>query len=354
MNIVTSICVDILSHPTKKKSTYPQIKGAQNPRIIYWRCVVTFCITALKYHPEKNLIVYTNDNDVILIDGYDVKEKLESLGVQIIQMPFISFDPKDRSKYFRNAFYKLEVIEALGKLKEASILLDSDCIWTRRDIDLFKMIESGSKIVLKDTYQRSTTPELKEPHNLSMKEMGDLYKGFKIKDLTMQVSFPVWYGGEIVGATPALFLEISKRLKTTFDYCIMKSDNGKSITFNNGSSIFDGDELISSFVYNTFPSSMIYDSYNIHVKRIWNGIAHNNVNDSDLRLSIWHLPAAKQSGLKKLFKEIKNPKSKYHEVREDDSQYLGSFFGIPSNNLPNIQKLERYFKVLVRKIIPKS
>lgn len=350
MNIVTSICVNEASDT--HASNYPQIKNSQNIKAIYWRCVMTFCLTARYFHPDESIIVYTNDKDIPLLNGdYDVKQELEKLNVEIKSLAFKTFDPGTYSASFRNAFYKLEVINQLSNLKDNSVLLDSDCIWTSSDNSLFEILNDKTKLVLIDTYQRNGNPHLQVPHGLSMKNMKDIYETIEIPNLSLKREFPIWYGGEMIASTPEFYALIGKRLKNTFDYCINQADNNNLLKFNNGKSIFDNDELISSYAYNTIKGELINDCYGKIAKRIWIGIGHNNVEENDINLPIWHLPASKQNGLKDLFEDLINQNSKFYRLTKDHNYYLGRFFGIPYNNLSMHRKLTRFTKKTLRYVL---
>lgn len=350
MNIVTSICVNKPSDAIT--SDYPQLKKSRDIKMIYWRCVVTFCITARFFHPNKKIIVYTNDEDIPnLKKNYNVRKELEKLDVQINFLAFDYFDPGPYSSSFRNAFYKLEVIEQLSLLTNSSILLDSDCIWTNPNEKLFSILNDKIKLILKDTYQRNDRPHQPTPHNLSMKNMKDVYDKIKISDLSISREFPTWYGGEIIAANPDTFKIINKKLRLTFNYCIEKAKTGNLLTFNNSYSIFDGDELISSYVYNTYETDVIYDSHEIFAKRIWTAIGHNNVKSTDVNIPIWHLPASKQDGLKDLFEELIKENSIFYKLKNGHEYFLGRFFGIPNDNLSLTKRIIRYLKRAIWKMI---
>ncbi|SCY32957.1 hypothetical protein SAMN05192588_2296 [Nonlabens sp. Hel1_33_55] len=351
MNIVTSICVDVATINQITTSKSPQIKNKKDHRSIYWKCVTAFCLTSLRCNSNLSHLVFTNDAHEVIIDGINIKTLLESKGVNIISLPFLNYDPKENSNYFRNAFYKLEVIEALGKLENPSLLLDSDCIWTRPASDVYKLITQDDKVVLMDIYQRSNTPFIKEPHDLSMEDMKQIYDQIKVSNLTCKRDFPIWYGGEIIGAQPYIFKEISEKIRLVFDFCLEQAQSGNPLVFANGRTVFDGDELITSHVFNCMDDHDIYDAFAKAIKRIWNGIGHNNVEDEDLNLPIWHLPAAKENGLKRIFEELVQPHSPFYELNTDPALFLGRFVGIPYNNLSSRSKLERQLKIWLRKLV---
>jgi hypothetical protein len=345
-NIVTSVCVDTVKN---SKVEYPSLSGNEDKRIVYWRCAATFCMTSIRFNKKERHIVFTNDKnlDQITIDGYKVKDMLSNLGVEIIELSFDEFDPKDYSKRFRNAFYKHEVIHALSKLDKPSILLDADCIWTRRDDSLFEIINDGKYLLLQDTYQRCSTPKLKSPHNLSMEDMSELYK--KIPLMKTQIEFPVWYGGELIGGSPEQFKIVAKWIHKVLRYCKEQESIGNKLVFNNGDSIFSNDEFISSYVYQSLTDIPVYDTFGRFSKRIWSLDTLYNVEKNDINLPIWHLPAEKETGLKKLFYRLVDSSSDFWTSNDSMSQFLGMFFNIPKRKVGIATNLKTISKLLLTK-----
>src|ERR1035441_3748607 len=155
---------------------------------------------------------------------------------------------KNYSKIFRNAFYKFEVINIMSELQNPSILLDVDCIWTKRDEDLFEVLMCGNNLLLQDTYQNSLRPD-KKNHDLNMKDMSELYKTIPINSFKSEHA--IRYGGELIGGSSEQLKIIANKLLLTIDYCKEQYDLGNEIQFNNGFSIFSGMEFISSYIYNS-------------------------------------------------------------------------------------------------------
>lgn len=342
INIVTSVCVDV---DEKDDANYPMLKGIDDKSIVYWRCCMTFFMTSTKYNYDANHIVYTNDKNFKRrsIHGYNLKDTLEGLGVEIVELPFKKFDPKSYSKSFRNAFYKHEVIEALSKKNNPSILLDSDCIWTKRCEKLIGKLKQSDGLLLQDTYQRSSNPKLKSPHNLSMNDMGELYK--EIPVMPNQTDNPIWYGGELIGGQPKNLKTVADGLYKTLKYCQEQEDLQKnSMVFNNGNSIFSNDEFISSYVFNALEGIPVHDTFGTISKRMWTLDNLYNVGETDLNLPIWHLPAEKESGLKELFHELVNTESIFWTSTEPIPKFVGNFFNIPKNQVSPAKKV-KYFLV---------
>lgn len=351
-NIVTSIAVD--QDKKGKNINYPMLGNQQGEkRNIYWRCVVSFCITAKHLNPKANVLVYTNDTHEINIEGFDVRAEFSKRGIIIKYLPFKKFDPDPHSKSYRNAFYKLEVIDALGLEELPSILVDSDCLWTKYDSNFIQALSKPNTLILQDTYQRNSRPESRNPHNLSMKEMGELYNQFGLFE--NNPVYPIWFGGELIGSTPQVFALLGERLFQTMEYCKDKIDSGGNLTFKNGRSIFDNDEFISSYVFNSLEKVKILDSFGIYSRRIFTSLEHNNVRNKDLDLLIWHLPDAKMNGLRLVYDDLINPQSEFFKLKDGEhAEYLGKHVGIPKVAMSLDQSLIialRKIKRSLRKVI---
>ena len=355
-NIVTSICVDTDANGAAIE--YPTLgEASSNKREIYWKCVFTFCVTSLRFNPDKTHYVFTNDKEEVTINGIPIRKSLEEIGVKIKVVKFDTFDPGKYSLSFRNAFYKLQTINSLSKLSKPSILLDSDCVWSRADEDLDFLMSSGNHVLLQDTYRRSHTPHLSEPHNLSMADMGRLYSKIPVGKLVNE--FPVWYGGELIGAAPKHFQQIASRIEQTLAYLKEQIDLGEEFKFSNGHSIMSNEEYLSSYGYNTIDLP-IYDTYLKFSKRIWTMESPNNVSKEDLDIPIWHLPVEKLTGICTLFDHInKRGINKWNSSHlKDFPLYLGGLMGIPKRRVSPYKKLTLEVKKqvfpLVRRFRPSS
>ena len=102
------------------------LAGQRREEPLEVRCSLLLGIRAV--NPAQKHYVYTNEASVPIIDGVDVETFLTDLDVDVVHLPFDCFDPKDHSRSFRNAFYKLDVLRSLAIADRPSILLDSDVV----------------------------------------------------------------------------------------------------------------------------------------------------------------------------------------------------------------------------------
>lgn len=330
MNIVTSLCVDDARHPA---SYYDQLQDvtAEQRRRVYWQCVTVFFATSTRCNPTAGHVLYTNDKAPTVWHGTDYLEFLRGLGVEIREMEFEQYQPPvNFSSKFRNGFYKLEVMEALAQPDAAdySLLLDSDCVWTKTSPELEAAVCSGSLLL----YDISPGPDDKI-FGLSRRDMGDLYRQL-FPDFPAKV--PQYYGGELVGGSRAQFSKLVALLTQQWRH-IVTTYTQQPPRFCNQESIFDNDEYITILAYNSLLSPKL-DAHPF-IRRMWTSYRYSDVRDSDLDLPIWHMPSEKLQGIPVLDKLVRNPRSSFWRVPQAElGHYLGRYLGVP-HSLLNPQRL---------------
>jgi len=355
MRIITSLCIDESGH--SDKVFYPMIskQDSQSRRNVYWICATVLMASSIKCNPNIEHIVYTNDNTEINISGVNIKKKLNKIGVDVRYLPFKYFKiPDNLSVRYKNAYYKLDAIKKIGDLKnDYNILLDNDCLVVNK-FSSFKPYFQEKSILLLDIYERKD-PYDSCPHGLSRADMGKVYKSI---DKHYPNKFPIWFGGEFLGGTSNSFKIISENLQNLFIRILMETEKN-NYTFNNGWTVLDGDELLTSFVYNE--NLLKWENANNIIKRVWTLDNVNNVNKNDLDLFIWHLPAEKEVGFELLFENVINKYSYFWKIAQDDfAKYLGQFVGVPKRSFkhkfqleykPRIKKYSRRINQVLKKYI---
>lgn len=329
MIIASCICVDESKADEKMIYTgLPGLFNTQERRAIYWKCATVSFATSVRCNPSAQHILYTNDTRELLLKGVDVKAKLKALGVEIRLLPFSSFKPpKGYSTRFRNAFYKLDVLQALSRETGAPVLLlDSDCVWVRPDNFLTQVFQKNT-VLLYDYYNMSN-PHTKI-HGISREEIGNLYREI---DPDYPQPHPIWFGGEIIGANSEHLGQIGEQLEKVFALILAKYPEYPP-RFADGTSIFDGDEYLSSFVYNQMTIPWVNATG--YLRRIITALTYHTARPEDLNLTIWHLIEEKTQGFPLLYKEVTNENSYFWRVPLTEfSRYLGQFFGLPRNFTP--------------------
>lgn len=322
MNIITSICVDENEHST---STYPNTKYSTSSqrRLFYWNCVIVFFCSSIRCNPKARHILYTNDQEPLIINGKDIYQYLKSLNVEIKYLPFSSFVPPDRiSRVFKNAFYKLDVIKELGTVEGHSLLLDSDCFWTKTDEELYALVQSDA-VLLYNVYENKD-PTVKY-HGISPSDMGQVFKQL---DPNYPEPYPIRFGGEIISGSQQNFKYIASVLEKEFNNII--NSTTEPPLFNNGKKIFDGMEFFTSYVYNKLPLNTDWINTKKFIRRIWTDVTSSFAVPSDIHLTIWHMPNEKKQGVPLLVKKILKQNSDFWTIPLSEfPHYLGKYLGVP-------------------------
>lgn len=348
MNIITSICVD--EDKSDENINYPATlkANAEQRRLIYWKCVVVFMATSVRCNPNYKHIVFTNDTKPVTTKNIEVKSFLESLGVIIKILPFKEFKPPPGySKNFKNAFYKLDVMKALGEFPEDqySIVVDSDCVWVKPEHNLLEIMKQN-KVLLYDVY-RSFKVKKGKYHEVRLK-MGKLYKEI---DSSYPVIEPIQFGGEIVGASSNNFKIITTQMQDVFKK-ILSIYHDQPLRLDENRKILDGMEMLTSYIYNI----MNIEKHDLqeHIARIWNTLRSSTASEANMDLTIWHMPSEKTQSFPLLFNKVIDRQSKFWTVPLSRFKfYLGSYLGVPKQFVPKryvmligkvLQSIKRNYK----------
>lgn len=340
MKIVTYICVS-----EQDESLYPQVQrlSYKHQRLNYWQCAVVFFASSMRCNPDAEHILFTNDSKPIKYKNRDLKLLVEKFGVKVKMLPFTKFRPPVKySSLFTNAFYKFDVMQALGsESNDAIILLDADCVWSRPG----KIAESdidGGTALLYDVHGE-IDPD-KKVDGMSRHDRAALYK---VIHPDYSVSAPIHIGGEIVGGQARHFKLLSEQLLDSYQHILQKfGDNPPH--FADGRKIFDGNENLGSMVFNM--NLVPWKDASESIKRIWTGYAFENLDPEDLEIPIWHVPSEKLFGIPLLFKKVLNPSSDFWKTPLDKFNiYLGGFLRIPKRKL-SIGVIRAWMTIFFRRI----
>ncbi len=323
MDIVTSICVDDARHPASRYAQLLDVK-ADHRRRIYWQCVVVFFASSRRCNPTARHLLYTNDAAPVVGRRVDYRAFLRELGVQVRPLPFTEFQPlAGASTDFRNAFYKLEVLQALAAPGAApcSLLLDSDCVWTRPAPALPQVLATGPGLLLLNVLA-DTTPDTKI-EGLSRRDMGQLYREI-YPDYPAAV--PTFWGGEVVGGSRAGLARLVAELRATWQH-LRQAYPTAPPRFCTQESIYDNDEYVLNLVLNHHPRPWVAASP--FIRRLWTSHRYTNVQAADAQLPIWHLPSEKLQGIPVLCRRALRPHSRFWRVPlAGFGTYLGQYLGV--------------------------
>lgn len=321
------MCVD--TNTARDVSWYPAIGktvSSDARRAIYWNNVLVFCATARRCVPDARVCVYTNDDADLDLGGTTLHRALDDLQVARIALPYEKFcPPPGASRKFRNVFYRFDVIRALTETltqDDAALLLDSDCVWTRAAADAAQKIPAAGLWL--STPRPLYPPHLRYPFQSCRADFGALYRALSTG---YPEPFPKYYGGEFIGGGRAAFQTLDAALDSVWQR-VDALNKQQPVRLANGESVYDNDEYILNFVYNS--GSLPVTLATGWMRRVQTLEGLRNVQPDDMNLTLWHLPSEKRRGLLLLAAQaLGRASSFWHTPLVEFANYLGAYVGIP-------------------------
>ena len=305
------------------ESYYAQVGGDSSSasfQDIYWRCVCLFFASSKRHNPDVPHKLFTTVNHIPDIEEFATRTFLEQLGVEIVLVPFTYLPPVGFHGAWRNQFYILDIIKHLDAhcaADEQYVILDSDCIFTGSITALGKELERCGLLALD-----MLSPLDENINGITRRDMTQLFQAL---GQSCSAGPAVYYGGEFFAATAGAIHQLAEEIDPLWQLGLER--------FHAGSPKFNEEAHFLSFLY----AKLGYGapSANPFIRRIWTQRKHRTAARSDFDLIIWHVPAEKKYGLRKLFKEMAQPRSRFWSVPPglEFAQYVAPFLGIPSSGL---------------------
>ncbi|MDU1538944.1 MAG: hypothetical protein E6902_04910 [Paeniclostridium sordellii] len=300
------------------ESYYDQVGGSTTDKRIqdiYWKCVFDFFHSSLKFNKECKHIFFTNKNiDNVVIGKIQIRDFFKQNNISVVNIELTNKTPKDWFGSWRNQFYIFDILKYIKEEfsdEDKFLILDSDCVFTKNIGNLFLNLSTNT-INYNINYDKNQIV-----NGISEVQMTEIYNEIfnKNEDLIH------YYGGEFfVGSMNTI-----SKILTEFE--LLWEQNLKRYSANKMKLNEEAHFL-----------SCIYKSLNIEnnegnnfIKRMWTSFKFNNINNEDMELPIWHLPAEKQTGFNTMFNKISVDYKKYLDI--DEKEYrdmLKQNFGIPS------------------------
>ena len=294
---------------------FPQVERRSDSleaQRLYWRCVVCFYASSLAVNPDLRHVFFTTA-EVPVVDGLDIAAVLGRWGVEVVNLPITRRLPIGSVESWGNQFYVLDVIEhwAEHELDQSLILLDSDCIW----------IKSAAAMVVAIADEGALTYKLDYPvgyniNGISTSEMATFVGNHS--DTRCEVA--PYYGGEIFAASSLMVNRIAEQARRLWPAVLAQTADSPREEAHLLSVIYSIEQLQPG-------------TANAFIRRMWTAFKYRNIQSSDFQLTIWHLPAEKNTGFCDLFAHI--ARNSEYDPRID-TQKLGlnlstycKMFGIP-------------------------
>lgn len=277
--------------------SYAQVRGdssSQAFRDIYRRCIATFFASARRVDPTVELILHLNRawDPSASATAAETARLLDRLGVRRVVLDYTYAPPPSWPDAWRNQFFVLDVLADLARSvapADQVLVLDSDIVWTDagRVDDLWDTVARQGSL----TYPIGYGPD--HPVNgCSRRELTGL-----ARELGIDVGGGVldYSGGEFValrGDTCARVVESATR---RWPQVQRARDEGRV------ERIEEAHLLSLCYADLGLPTG----GGERFVKRLWTQpLRHQNVRPGDQDLPLWHLPAEKRYGLRRLYGDL--------------------------------------------------
>lgn len=310
---------------------YPQVSGKTSSEVFrdsYRRCIAVFFATARIANPEASLVLYLNKpwssrSSKIARKTLQILEDL-SVEIRVIQFTYARLAKQDA---WKNQFFVLDILSDLSERlapRDIMVLLDSDVVWlnVKKDFDIWQVMEKDGHFLMDIDYLVD-----ERINDSSRRELTRIYNELQHLSEKKPLSY---FGGELIGLTG----ENLKRLNQIIDETLMLLDSDLEI----------GEEMIGiNFAEEAYFLSYCFKIMGIeigncdeHMKRIWTMFAkERNASNNDLKLQLWHLPAEKNYGIRRIYREYLGGKMqiKSLELLLRCPEEAGRRLGVPKNSL---------------------
>ncbi len=305
------------------ESLYPQVGGASSSSAfqdIYWRCVALFFASSVRHNPDAAHKLFTTVESIPDVGGFSTSRFLKSLNVEVIHVPFTYMPPPGYYGSWRNQFYILDIIKYLdrcGAPENQYVILDSDCVFTGSIEPLSRDLSHSGLMVL--------DLNLPPDENINGLTQRDMKQVFEELGQPCPAEAAKYYGGEFFAATAEAIHQLAEEVEPLWEMGLARFQAGKMK--------FNEEAHFLSYLYAKlgYTSSLA----NPYIGRIWTGFKYRTASPEDFNLAIWHVPAEKKHGIKRLFQQIIRPDSLFWTVTpgREFARYVAGYLGIPRSSL---------------------
>ena len=277
-----------------EKSKYPNNKGdSTSPEFqaVYWRCIVVFFKTSLRFNPKAKHLLFTNTTHIPVIDGLDLNVFFVENDISVITLENKYPLPNNYFGKFRNQYFEFSIIDHMATqmgTDDGFLLLDSDCVFTKSVDSAFTKL-AQEKMAITYVVDHETDYMI---HGVSGDDMKTLFNDLGV---AMDIN-PYYSGGELLFAKGAFIKEVARDFPQLFKEMLKRHHEGR-IKFNEEA------HVLSYYFYKHGALMAGMDTY---IKRLWtNRNYFRNVKPEDTALPIWHLPNEKNTGINALFNMLR-------------------------------------------------
>lgn len=337
--LATWICIDSLADA----SWFPAAKGDSSDLKIqanYWRCLAVCLFSARLYNPDVKLLLFSNQDVIPMIDDISIKQLLDGLNVQFITTAFEYRTPIGYYSHWRNQFYEFSIFNYIVNSSifndtDTFVLVDSDCVVTSDLSNMFSDLQTFDCI----NYQLDYAPNYKINGN-SRQDMQAIFG----KLLNSEIGeLPNYYAGEFFGGKISALKSIVLEFKEIWPLLLDLHQSEKPHLHE--------EAHVLSYIY--FKLGFGNDVAGRYIKRLWTDPSSlRNVDNGDEKKAVWHLPAQKRSGFKKMFTWLVKHEFDHNRIsKEQFLDFAKRYFEVPKISIGGkvFYFLKGCAKILIKK-----
>ncbi|KTR94674.1 hypothetical protein NS220_08420 [Microbacterium testaceum] len=316
------------THGPDETGAYAQVRGdvaSEEFRDVYRRCIATFFATARRAEPTARLLLFSNvvwDSSASAIAG-EVADLLTTLHVDIVTLPYSHMPPTSWPAAWRNQFFVFDVLKwadhNLTSLDQI-LVLDSDVVWTGAPLTerMWEEVGIQGALTLKIDY-----PEDHVVNGLSRREMT-----IKMAPGWQNQGVLDYSGGEFVALRGDVIGSVYEQAASILAEHFLLSGGGVKYAFE--------EAHVLSVAYSQL--GIPVGGANRFIKRIWTQpLKPRNQDPSDLHLALWHLPAEKRYGIRRLYKRTRRLGASTSGLNYGDEgkvlRLMARVLGVPRNTM---------------------
>ena len=311
------------AEPKGTESSYPQVGGTSSSSAFqdtYWRCIVLFFASSVRHNPDAMHRLFTTVANVPDIGDFSTSEFLKSLNVEVVQVPFTYLPPPGYYGSWRNQFYILDIIKYLDHQcapDEQYVILDSDCVFTGSVQPLSAALSRTGLLALD-----LNMPPDRNINGITQRDMTQIFEELGQPCASESARY---YGGEIFAATSEAVHQLAGEVDPLWEIGLARFKAGK-LKFNEEAHFL-------SYLYAKLGYAGA--TANPYIARIWTGLKYHNTSPKNFDLMIWHVPAEKKHGIKRLFPQVIRPGSRFWTAApgREFAEYVAGYLGIPKSSL---------------------
>jgi hypothetical protein len=247
-----------------------------------------FFISSTRFNKEEKHLLFTNVKTLPIVDGQPVSDIMHDLGVDVIHIDFKYKTPKGYFGSFQNQFFEFSILEYIAQNRheptDLYLIADSDCVFIRPAKRLFHAAEPNGFISFE-----IDSPVDHQINGLSRLDMQVLFAEMLGKEVE---EIPSYHLGEFLLSSNSHIKKLYADFLELWPVLLERHEKGLKKLNEEAHTL--------SFLY--FKNGWKAAKQNLFMKRIWtNPVFYRNVDPSDLKLTLWHLPAEKTFGIARLY-----------------------------------------------------